>query len=662
MNKHQRDVENMVMNNASAEERVRYFKSIASAYSTNKELKDLYRIWNDLFKDTHPILWLPGKKEKETSNIGRFMKEKGFASYADLHAWSVKDRAGFWEQVVKKTGIKFQEPYKSVLEVSSSIEDPTWFKDSRLNIADSCFTAPAEKTAIVQGDETGNVHHLSYKELHILCKNIACGLKDAGFKKGDTVILYLPLTFEAVAAYLGIILNGMTAVSVADSFSASELRKRAEMTNARAIFTCDSYQYGGKKINIFNKVKEAGVKNAIIIPLSGDVIDLREGDRLFNEIQKNKPFESVPCEAQEVSNILFSSGTTKEPKSIPWTHLTPIKCASDGYFHHDIQAEDVVTWTTGMGWMMAPWLIYASLINQATMALYVGAAAGESFGKFVNETGVTILGTIPSVVKGWIKQEYISKFRWNVRVFSSTGEPSGKEDYFYLMALANFNAPVIEYCGGTEIGGGYITGTIIQPASPACFTTPALGLDFLLIKEDQSVARENETGEVYLLPPSIGLTQRLLNKDHHEEYYAGVPKGPNGEVLRKHGDAFEKVESFGHVFYKSTGRTDDAMNIGGIKISAVEIEEILNNHHAVLETAAISVPGENQGPEKLVIFYVPKQEIEPDKLKKELQEKLSAELNPLFRIADIISYEALPRTASNKVMRRELRKQFISSK
>jgi acetyl-CoA synthetase len=177
------------------------------------------------------------------------------------------------------------------------------------------------------------------------------------------------------------------------------------------------------------------------------------------------------------------------------------------------------------------------------------------------------------------------------------------------------------------------------------------------MNQDFKPVNNEEAGEVFLLPPSIGLTQQLLNKNHHEEYYEGIPKGPHGEILRKHGDAFERFEVLDTSFYKSIGRIDDAMNLGGIKISAVEIEEVLNKHPDVFETAAISAPDEKGGPERLVIYFSGGENTLT--LKKDLQLLLNQELNPLFKIHEIIRIDTLPRTASNKTMRRELRKQYI---
>src|SRR5690606_23184332 len=269
----------------------------------------------------------------------------------------------------------------------------------------------------------------------------------------------------------------------------------------------------------------------------------------------------------------------------------------------------------------------------------------ESYCDFVGDSGTTILGTVPSIVRAWKKQDFHKKADWNVRLFTSTGEPSNTGDYFDLMALADFKAPLIEYCGGTEIGGGYITSTVLQPSSPTLFTTPTLGLDFYLIKPDGKVAGNREVGETFILPPAVGMSQRLLNKNHHQEYYEGVPKGPNGETLRKHGDAFEVIAYAGITFYRSVGRTDDVMNLGGIKISAVEIEEIINSHEDIFETAAVSVNEDGGGLEKLVVFAVPAKEIEAvQNLKQALQKLINEKLNPFFRIKDLILVDALPRT------------------
>jgi len=303
--------------------------------------------------------------------------------------------------------------------------------------------------------------------------------------------------------------------------------------------------------------------------------------------------------------------------------------------------------------MMGPWLIFATLANNATMALYNGAPHNKGFIDFVQNSGITILGTIPSLVRAWrTTMESVTGFWPKVRLFSSTGEPSNVEDYLWLMASTNYRAPVIEYCGGTELGGGYIAGSVMQPASPATFTTPALGLDFQILDQCGQEVAEGETGELYIVPPSIGLSEILLNKDHDMVYYNDCPKGKNGKQLRRHGDYITKLHEG---FYQAQGRSDDSMNLGGIKVSSVELEIVANSHPAVIESVAVSIMPQGGGTEKLILYVVLKGDPDKSKLKQELNTFFAEKLNPLFKISELKEIDKLPRTASNKVMRRLLR-------
>jgi acetyl-CoA synthetase len=223
------------------------------------------------------------------------------------------------------------------------------------------------------------------------------------------------------------------------------------------------------------------------------------------------------------------------------------------------------------------------------------------------------------------------------------------------MSRTGYRAPVIEYCGGTEIGGGHISGTVVQPASPASFTTPTLGLDFVILDETDKPVAEGEEGEIFIVPPSIGLSQTLLNRDHDAVYYDECPTGPNGEVLRRHGDQMARLPGG---FFRAQGRADDTMNLGGIKVSSLELERVLEHHPAVYEAAAVAVQPGREGAEKLVLFAVLSEDAEKEELQRALGKTLANELNPLFKIHDLVVVDSLPRTASNKLMRRELRRRY----
>ena len=394
------------------------------------------------------------------------------------------------------------------------------------------------------------------------------------------------------------------------------------------------------------------VREATELPLI--LVEDRAGSWTEQLARQSTEFDPVIADPLDPINVLFSSGTTGDPKAIPWNHTTPIKCAIDGHLHHDLHAGDVVAWPTNLGWMMGPWLIFATLINRGTIAVYQDAPFGPGFGKFIEQARVSMLGLVPSMVRLWRARRSMEQFDWRaIRCFSSTGEASNASDMFYLSWLARFK-PVIEYCGGTEIGGGYISSTVYQSNAPATFSTPAFGIDIRILDEQ---GEEVDEGELFLVPPSVGLSVELLNRDHDETYFADCPQDPHGETLRRHGDYFRRLPGN---YFAAGGRADDTMNLGGIKVSSVEIEKLLNGLEEVSETAAVAVHFDESGPDQLVVFYVLAPEVAAEtvdsrSLLSKMNDAIRRHLNPLFKIRSIHQKNALPRTASNKVMRRLLR-------
>lgn len=638
------------------------------------------------------------------------------------------------------------------------VRDPRWLPGAELNIVDSCFTTDPGRPAVVTPglqdsqdtdvpnapddsgypnapdapDDSGGPdapndpdgqapRTTTYGELEGLVNRVANGLRDRGLAPDQAIALYMPLNLECVIAYLAIIRAGSWVVSIADSFPASEVRRRMAIAGARCIVTMDRYTRAGKTIPLYDTVVEAGAATVIVVP-SGSVSQSGGDGRYSSHAPRLRPddiswsdllsvddtFESVTGDPYRASNVLFSSGTTGEPKAIAWNHLTPIKSAMDGFYHQDIHVDDVTTWPTNIGWMMGPWLIYATLVNGACMALYPGAANTPEYLRFIRRARVTMQGVIPSLVRTWRRGGVAEGSRggmaegidWpSVRVFSSTGEPASRTDYLWLMSRTGYRAPVIEYLGGTEIGGGHLACTVLQSCSSAAFTTANLGVDFVILDETGAEVGEGGTGELFLVPPALGMSQRLLNGDHDAVYYEGCPAGPRGEVLRRHGDHTQRLH---HGYFRAQGRADDGMNLGGIKVSPLELERVIDGHPAVYESAAVAVQPEGEGAERLVVFIVPEggsgtvgsraadtpadgrtgsspisqtdpspavladsdsgldRDLDPDVLRSELQAMVSSGLNPLFKIYRVIVVDELPHTASGKLVRRILRDRMRS--
>lgn len=600
--------------------------------------------------------WTPSPEFIRTTNLAWLVEQAGVSSYEELHAWSVQNRETFWKLVIERIGIRFQKSFSRVMDVSAGVESPKWLSDAQMNIVESCFTAPADATAIIFQAEGGTRETMSFGELESLTDRVAANLVRLGYKPGDALAILMPMTAESVAIYLGIIKAGCAVVGIADSFQPKEIATRLRIANAKAVFTQDVMLRGGKAFPLYSNLIEADAPATIVLPARDSVsIELRKEDLTWADFLKAEgAFDALSRAPSDPVNILFSSGTTGDPKAIPWTQMTPIKCAMDAHFHQNIQPGDVVVWPTNIGWMMGPWLIFASLMNRSAMGLYYGAPTGSEFVRFVQKAKATMLGVVPSLVRAWKNSGCLDGVDWSgIKAFSSTGECSNAEEMRWLMDQAG-GSPVIEYCGGTEIGGGYITGTLMRPCVPGTFNTPALGLDVAILDEAGEPA---DNGELFLVPPSIGLSETLLNKDHHEVYYADTPHGGNGEILRRHGDQMERLPGG---YWRGHGRADDTMNLGGIKISSAEIEKALQSVPDITETAAIAVsPG--GGPSQLVIYAVNALGKIPNKeeIAKVMQAAIKRDLNPLFKIHELVLVDSLPRTASNKVMRRVLRDEFL---
>jgi acetyl-CoA synthetase len=575
------------------------------------------------------------------------MESRGFSSYDEVHRWSTSEPDAFWREVIEKLDIQFGTR-PTAIRGSSDPKDPEWLPDARMNIVASCLDHDPTQAAIIS-DGLDGLAKVSVGELSRLVASFAAGFAQHGFRPGDAIAIMMPMSTEAVVAYLGIIAAGGVVVSIADSFASEEIATRLEVSNAVAVVTQAEAARMGRRLPLYAKCLDAGAPTCIVVGGVG----LRHGDVSWEDfVIRGETLEPVMMAASAHTNILFSSGTTGEPKAIPWNQTTPIKAAMDGRYHQDIHAGDVVAWPTNLGWMMGPWLIYAALLNEATIALYTDAPTTAGFVRFVEDAGVTMLGVVPSIVSAWRASEALQHGDWTtVRVISSTGEASNADDYRWLMEVAGA-IPVIEYCGGTEIGGGYVTSTVLHPAVPGHFSTSALGLDLVLIDDDGKLA---DMGEVFLVPPSIGLSTELLNRDHDSVYYAGVPG--IGRTLRRHGDQMERV---GDGYLRALGRVDDTMNLGGIKVSSAELEGAIEDIEGIAEVAAVAVPPNDGGPDRLVVFAVQDgNPIDVDVLGAEMQQRIRSRLNPLFKVHDVVLVDALPRTASHKVMRRSLRADYV---
>lgn len=631
----------------------------------------IYKDW-DIATQGPPPGWIPAPEVARSSNLGRLLARKNFKTFQELQRWSAHHPEEYFPEVWADESLVFHQQPRCFLD-TSKLPGGAWLPGAQLNVAECCLTAKGAKSdssiAIVyrdEGDEELPVRRLTLSQFRANVSRAANALEAMGFQRGDAVAIDMPMNVHAVTAYLAIILAGCVAVAIPDSFVATEIAVRLRLSKAKAIFTQDVILRGGKKLRLYSRVVEAQSPLAIIIPADGQAssLRLRDGDITWSEFMAKAKHLSRPDEYQAVvqsmdsyTSILFSSGTTGEPKAIPWTHHTPLRCAADSWAHLDVQQGDVICWPTNLGWMVGPMILFSALVNGATLTLYNGSPLGRGFGKFVQDAQVTILGTVPSLVRTWKGSGCMENLDWSsVRAFGSTGETSCVDDDLWLSSRAGSYKPILECCGGTELGAMYVGGNLVQPQAFAAFSTPGMTFRIYILDDSNNPYPDEAacTGELVLHPHNYGASSILLNADHHKVYYQGMPIF-NGKQMRRHGDIFQR---FHGGFYRAHGRSDDTMNLSGIKASAIEIEQVCNKaHDSVQETAAIAVQPPGGGPEELVIAVVLKPGCKTSS--QELQKKLSAHvmsnLNPLFKVRAVAVFPEFPRTASNKLLRRVLR-------
>ncbi|KAJ7955413.1 acyl-activating enzyme 18 [Quillaja saponaria] len=581
----------------------------------------VYQHW-DVSTKGPPLYWFPSLEKSKRTNLGRVMEIYGSkllgASYQDpitsfgiFHKFSVQHPEAYWPIVLKELSVSFLEAPKCILDTSDkSKHGGTWLPGSVLNVAECCLL-PSEQPkkeddslAILwrdEGSDDTRVNHMTLKELREQVMLVAHAL-DSTFSKGDAIAIDMQMTVNAVIIYLAIILAGMVVVSIADSFAAKEIATRLRVSKAKGIFTQDFIVRGGRKFPLYSRVIEAAPYKAIVLPVkrNGVGVQLREQDLSWKDFlssvhqcRRKKYYLPIYQPIDAVANILFSSGTTGEPKAIPFTQLSAIRSAGDGWAQFDIQAGDVYCWPTSLGWVVGPILLFSCLLNGATLALYHGSPLGHGFGKFVQDAGVTVLGTVPSIVKTWKSTECLDWPKLDndkVISFVTSGEASNVDDDLWLSSRAYYN-PVLETCGGTELASSYIQGCPLQPQAFGTFSAKGMTTGFVIL-DDNGVPYPEDVpcvGEVGLFPLYMGATDRLLNADHEEIYFKGMPTY-KGMCLRRHGDIIKRTVGG---YFVVQGRADDTMNLGGIKTSSLEIESVCHQaDESILETAAIGVaPG-----------------------------------------------------------------------
>jgi acetyl-CoA synthetase len=607
---------------------------------------------------------------------------KSMAEYKRLYEESVRQPEKFWARQAKEELVWFK-PWKSVLQWK--LPYAKWFAGGRLNVSYNCLdrhlnTPTANKAALIWEGEPagpgapGEQRTYTYKQLHREVCLFANVLKRNGLKKGDRVIIYLPMTPEAAIAMLACTRIGAVHSVVFGGFSAQSVADRIFDSQAKLVITADGGFRRGSVVPLKKSVDDAlelkdaagdllakTIEKVIVLRRTHQEIHIQEGrdvwwHRELEYVDADCPAE--PLESETPLFILYTSGSTGKPKGILHTtagYLLYAKMTTKYVF--DIRPEDVYWCTADVGWVTGhSYVVYGPLANGATSLIYEGAPnhpEPDRFWRIVAKYGVTILYTAPTAIRAFMKwgRQWPDKHDLSsLRLLGTVGEPINPEAWmWYREVIGQSRCPIVDTWWQTETGGIMITPLPgATPTKPGTATLPFFGVVPEVVDNEGKPVPKNSGGKLVLRQPWPGMLRGIWGDPARfvETYWSEV-KGCyfTGDGCRQDKDGY----------YWIVGRIDDVLNVAGHRIGTAEVESALVSHPKVAEAAVVGRPDDLKG-QALVAFVTLKTGVLADGgIREELRRHVAREIGPVAKPDDIRFAEALPKTRSGKIMRRLLK-------
>jgi acetyl-CoA synthetase len=615
--------------------------------------------------------WNPTADYIENANVTRLARAHGLSGIDELRSRSVADPAWYWDAVATDLGLRFRAPYCSVLELSNGIEHPEWFVGATMNIVDSCLVRWRDETpdqvAVTHEDEAGRIRELTFSELAAEVARAANGLRELGIGRGDAVAVYLPMIPEAVVACYAVAAIGAVLVPLFSGFASTAIASRLADAEAKAVIVADVTMRRGRAVPLLPQVDEAlaqcpTVELVVVVPNGADHPPKYVGARmvLWSQLTfRDAPLAPADVDAMHTLLLAYTSGTTGKPKGAVHTHAGfLVKTASEVAYSFDVKPGGVFSWVTDMGWIMGPLSVFGTHANGATLLLYEGSPDqpdGMRLWQIAERHQVTMLGVSPTLVRALRSTELTElPDLSSVHVLGSTGEPWDAESYEWLARdVFGGRVPVINFSGGTEVGGSFLAPYPVEPIRSCSLGGPSLGMDVDVVDGD-GLSIRGEVGELVCRQPWPSMTRGIW-KDEERYIQAYWSRFPG---MWTHGD-FAMVDADGQWFVR--GRSDDVMNVAGKRLAPAEVESVMITHPRVAEAAAVGVPDDVKG-EAVWAFWVPRSGEGDDgdtrtvvEIGGELAALVGRELGKPFTPSKVWQVAALPKTRSAKIMRRAIR-------
>ncbi|MES2120456.1 MAG: acetate--CoA ligase [Pseudomonadota bacterium] len=546
-----------------------------------------------------------------------------------------------------------------------------WFEDGRLNLSVNCLdrhlAEHGDRTALIfEADEPGAGHRLTYRQLYEETCRFANLLKQRGVKRGDRVMIYMPMIPEAAAAMLACARIGAVHSVVFGGFSPESLAGRIADCGAVAIITADEGVRGGKPIplkrNVDTALSHGDVGTVIVATRTGADVPMKDGrDLRYADLRDSLSTDCEPeiMNAEDPLFILYTSGSTGKPKGVVHTtggYATFVATTFDWIF--DYRPDDIFWCTADIGWITGhSYVVYGPLANCATSVMFDGVPNYPDFGRFwetIDRLGVTIFYTAPTAIRALEREgdDWVTRHsRKSLRLLGTVGEPINPNAWeWYWRVVGDERLPVVDTWWQTETGGILISPFPgATPMKPGSATHPLPGIDALLVDAEHRVLEGPASGNL-CLPSSWPGQMRTVWGDHQrffETYFKTYPG------LYFTGDGCRRDEDG---YYWITGRVDDVINVSGHRIGTAEVESALVSHPKVAEAAVVGFPHDIKGTAIYAFVTLNAGEDGDDVLRKELNQEVRKDIGALAAPEKIHFTPALPKTRSGKIMRRILRK------
>ena len=612
----------------------------------------------------------PPAELQKTANI------PGMAAYEAMVAEADRDFEGFWAKHARNE-LLWSKPFRKTLDESNA---PffKWFHDGELNASYNCLdrhlkTQPGKVAIIFEADD-GKVTKVTYKELYHRVCQFANALKAQGIKKGERVLIYMPMSIEAVVAMQACARVGATHSVVFGGFSAKSVQERIVDAGAVALITADGQMRGGKEIPLKPACDEAidmggcdALRTMIVYKRTGTNVAMKEGrDKWWHDAVKGQAedCEPTPVNAEHPLFILYTSGSTGKPKGVQ--HST------GGYLLHailtmkwvfDSKPDDVFWCTADVGWVTGhTYITYGPLAVGATEIIFEGVPTYPDAGRFwkmIQDHKVTVFYTAPTAIRSLIKaggdlpKKYDLK---SLRILGSVGEPINPEAWmWYHETVGGGRCPIMDTWWQTETGGHMITPLPgATPLKPGSCTLPLPGIIVDIVDETGHSVGRGKGGILVIKRPWPSMIRTIWgDPDRFRKSY--YPDDFQGKYYLA-GDGASTDEDG---YYRIMGRIDDVLNVSGHRLGTMEIESALvANTKLVAEAAVVGRPDDLTG-EAVVAFVVTKgprpSGDDAKKMAKELRDWVAQEIGPIAKPKDIRFGDNLPKTRSGKIMRRLLR-------